>query len=251
MLPKTTADLPRLLHPVTPEVRANAKVLIELIKKSCDLPDMREETLMSVYSDVCGETTVVEPAKMEQAEESESSVIEESEEEYEDLLKKMFDEGVEKYKRILNSSEKKEDTIQLNTPQLFRLPERSEQESTLAEQDRLEREKERQAKKSAIDEELDVDGMFRDLAMISGMMDHEESEEDEVTAMEEEKTEEKEESIHSLKELYKKKPVDDEEEDVISLKRKRDDDIDDLLGSHEIELKSAVSVVISISCRNP
>lgn len=245
MLPKTTADLPRLLHPVTPEVRTNAKVLIDLIKKSCDLTDMREETLLSVYNDVCGEITTVEPSKVEQSEESGTSVVEESEEEYEDLLKRMFDEGIEKYTQILNSSEEKKETIQLCTPRLFRLPEKTKQESTLVEQDRLEREKERQAKKSAIDEELDVDGMFRDLAMISGMMDHEESDEEEVTAMEEEKTEEKEESIHSLKELYKKKPV-EEEEEVISLKRKRDDDIDDLLGSHEIELKSAVSIVVSV-----
>ena len=97
------------------------------------------------------------------------------------------------------------------------------------------REKDRLAKKQAVDAELDVDSMFRDLAMISGLMDHDESEDSEHEEEEQKVTEEKqeEESIQSLKEGYKRQP-----ETV--LKRSREDDIDELLGVHEIELKTDV-----------
>ena len=54
MLPKSTADLPRLLHPVPPEIRTNSKVLIELIRRACEVEDMKEKTLMSIYNEVCG-----------------------------------------------------------------------------------------------------------------------------------------------------------------------------------------------------
>ena len=55
MLPKSSADLPRLVHPVPPEVRRNSKVLIELIKKGCEAPDAKDNTLYTIYEEVCGE----------------------------------------------------------------------------------------------------------------------------------------------------------------------------------------------------
>ena len=98
-----------------------------------------------------------------------------------------------------------------------------------------EEEQERLEKKKEIDEELNIDEMFKDLAMISGMMDHEEEEEDE---MEIEKEEEKEEEMKSLKQQYRNKPA---QSPVNSLKR-QGDDIEELLGAKEVELKSEVMI---------
>ena len=126
-------------------------------------------------------------------------------------------------------------------PSLFR-PEAGSAPSadpTLAELDHQERVKERLLKKQAVDEELNVDEMFRDLAIISGMMDHEDSDEESDEGVTPQTVEAEEEPIRSLKEIYKKKPAEMEEE-VISFKRDRSNDIDELLGVHEIELKSDV-----------
>lgn len=93
-----------------------------------------------------------------------------------------------------------------------------------------------------MDEELDVEGMFRDLAMISGLMDHDESEdsEEEEEKKQEEKKQEEEEVMRSLKEAYKRQPA--ELSQPSEHKRSRENDIDELLGVHEIELKTDVGM---------
>lgn len=246
MLPKSTADLPRLLHPVPPEVRRNSHVLIELIKKGCEAPDMNASTLLAVYNEVCGVSIQeeVEPKELpveptEPVEPMAPFVVkEELEHPTTNVLKEMLMEGSQKLLIQLPNTCGDYKTEGYQSPLLFQQPDQKRLAHSLADQDRLEHEQERMKKKEAIDEELNVDELFRDLAMISGMMDHDESEEE----IEEEEIhslkEVKEEEIHSLKEVYKK-PV----EEVIPLKRDRSDDVDELLGTREIELKSEVGLI--------
>ena len=97
MLPKSTNDLPRLLHPVPPEIRTNAAVLIELIRKGCEVPDGEEATLLSVYQDVC----VAEKQDIQETKETKEEVktvwVEEEEEEHADVMKELLKEGALKY----------------------------------------------------------------------------------------------------------------------------------------------------------
>lgn len=113
MLPKSSADLPRLVHPVPPEVRRNSKVLIELIKKGCDAPDAKENTLYSIYEEICGEVTIQQEKQEQQEQQVQvTSTAPEAPIDYydevdskveENVLKKLMMEGIQKLQRPTES----------------------------------------------------------------------------------------------------------------------------------------------------
>ena len=85
-----------MLHPVPPEIRTNAAVLIELIRKGCEVPDGKEDTLLSVYHTVCSEKQEVKQEKQEKQEEA-IEWMEEEEEEHLDVMKQLLQEGAARY----------------------------------------------------------------------------------------------------------------------------------------------------------
>ncbi|KAK8794410.1 hypothetical protein JH06_1619 [Blastocystis sp. subtype 4] len=248
-VPHTTADLPRLLHPVPVYVRSRAREVIDLIQQASEYSGSLE-----------GLCDLVEEARVPKTEK------EEEEEEVKEVKQKpvqvwnntpsqltvLVKDGAVSLQSVYHPNFQAKPAVITTSCQLDLLPQNqgSISSSLLTPEAMKEQEQMEQKQKQMCEEieaSLDLNEMFRDLAFISGTMggESESDSEDEAEAKEEEAKEDtKEEEFVSLREAYR--PTSKKE----SMKRPAEPGTDELLGVKKIDRKSNDSMKKSIGWKS-